>query len=34
MVPIGYPVLTGHGPITRKPPSAMAARDTFDGAWP
>ena len=21
MVPIGYPLLTGHGPITRKPPS-------------
>ena len=34
MVPIGYPMLRGHGPINRKPPSVMAARDTFDGAWP
>lgn len=34
MVPIGFPVLRGHGPITRKPPSVMAARDTFDGTWP
>ena len=34
MVPIGYPMLKGHGPITRKPPSVMAARDTFDGPWP
>ena len=34
MVPIGYPVLRGHGPINRKPPSVMAARDTFDGTWP
>ncbi len=34
MVPIGYPLLKGHGPITRKPPSAMAARNTFDGTWP
>ena len=34
MVPIGYPVLKGHGPITRKPPSVMATRDIFDGVWP
>lgn len=34
LVPIGYPVGRGHGPITRKPPAAMAARDTFDGEWP
>ena len=34
MVPIGYPELKGHGPITRKPPSVMAARDSFDGDWP
>ncbi len=29
MVPIGYPVGKGHGPITRQPPSAMAYRDRF-----
>jgi nitroreductase len=29
MVPIGYPVGRGHGPITRRGPEAMAARDTF-----
>jgi len=34
MVPIGYPVGKGHGPITRRPPSEMAVRDTFDGTWP
>ena len=34
MVPIGYPVGRGHGPISRKPPSELAARNTFDGAWP
>lgn len=33
MVPIGYPVGRGHGPITRKPPSAMAFADTFGHAW-
>lgn len=34
LVPIGYPVGRGHGPITRKGTDRMAARDTFDGAWP
>ncbi len=34
MVPIGYPVGRGHGPITRKGPDRMAARDVFDGTWP
>ncbi|MCP3988111.1 MAG: nitroreductase family protein [Actinomycetia bacterium] len=29
MVPIGYPVLKGHGPITRRDPEAMAYDDTF-----
>ena len=29
MVPIGYPVGRGHGPITRRPPSALAYSDTF-----
>ena len=33
MVPIGYPVGRGHGPITRQPPSAMAYRDRFGDAW-
>jgi len=33
MVPIGYPVGKGHGPITRQPPSALAYRDRFGTAW-
>jgi nitroreductase len=33
MVPIGYPVGRGHGPITRQPPSVLAFRDTFGNAW-
>lgn len=33
MVPIGYPVGQGHGPITRRPPADMAYRDTFGRAW-
>jgi nitroreductase len=33
MVPIGYPVGRGHGPITRRPPSKMAFRDHFGTAW-
>lgn len=33
MVPIGYPVGKGHGPITRQPPSVLAYRDTFGNAW-
>lgn len=33
MVPIGYPVGRGHGPITRQPPAKMAYRDTFGTAW-
>jgi len=33
MVPVGYPVGRGHGPITRQPPSALAYRDTFGNAW-
>jgi len=34
MVPIGYPVGRGHGPITRKGADVMAARDRFDAPWP
>lgn len=33
MVPIGYPVGKGHGPITRLPPSAMAYDDAFGEPW-
>ncbi len=33
MVPIGYPVGRGHGPITRQPPSVLAYRDTFGTDW-
>ena len=33
LVPIGYPVGRGHGPITRKGPDAMAARDAFTTPW-
>ena len=33
LVPIGYPVGRGHGPITRKGPERMAARDSFETAW-
>ncbi|MFT7649216.1 MAG: nitroreductase [Candidatus Poriferisodalaceae bacterium] len=33
MVPIGYPVGKGHGPITRQPPAAMAFDDTFGTEW-
>ena len=33
MVPIGYPVGRGHGPISRQPPSELAYRDTFGNAW-
>jgi len=33
MVPIGYPVGKGHGPITRQPPAALAYRDQFGTDW-
>lgn len=33
MVPIGYPVGRGHGPITRRPPEEMAFRDSFGSPW-
>ena len=33
LVPIGYPVGRGHGPITRKGPRVMAARDSFEVPW-
>jgi nitroreductase len=33
MVPIGYPVGRGHGPISRRPPSELAFDDTFGTPW-
>lgn len=33
MIPIGYPVGRGHGPITRKSPSEMAFHNGFSEAW-
>lgn len=33
MVPIGYSVGKGHGPITRQPPAKMAYHDTFGEPW-
>ncbi len=34
LVPIGYPVGAGHGPITRQPPAQLAYRNTFGTPWP
>ena len=34
LVPIGYPVGRGHGPITRQGPDAMAYSDRFGQPWP
>lgn len=34
LVPIGYPVGRGHGPLTRKGPDVMAAANTFNSSWP
>lgn len=33
LVPIGYPVGGGHGPITRQPPSVLAYDNTFGTPW-
>lgn len=33
MVPIGYPVLGGHGPINRQGPEVMAYQDSFGTAY-
>ena len=33
LVPIGYPVGKGHGPINRRPPAEMAYRDRFGTRW-
>ncbi len=33
LIPIGYPVGRGHGPITRKGPSELAFRDRFGTSW-
>jgi nitroreductase len=34
MVPIGYPVARGHGPIDRRAPDDLAHRDRFGTPWP
>ncbi len=34
MVPIGWPVGQGHGPITRQPPAALAYDDAWGHSWP
>ena len=34
LIPIGYPVGKGHGPITRKGTDVMAASNTFTEPWP
>jgi len=33
LVPIGYPIGKGHGPISRKGPSALVYDDTFGAPW-
>lgn len=33
VVPLGWPVGGGHGPITRRPPADMAFADTFGEPW-
>lgn len=33
LVPIGYPIAKGHGPITRQPPARLAFDDTFGTPW-
>ncbi len=33
LVPIGYPVLKGHGPITRRPIEKMAYKDTWGESY-
>lgn len=32
-IPIGYPLLKGHGPITRRPVEKLAFTDTWGEAW-
>lgn len=33
MIPIGYPIGKGHGPIRRQGPAALAYDDTFGATW-
>jgi len=33
MVPLGYPIGSGHGPISRQPASVLAFDDAFGMAW-
>ena len=33
MVPLGYPIGKGHGPISRQPASILAYDDVFGAVW-
>ena len=33
MVPLGYPIGKGHGPISRQPASVLAYDDVFGAVW-
>ena len=33
LIPVGYPVGTGHGPINRRPPGELVYRDRFGERW-
>ena len=33
MVPIGYPIGKGHGPITRKAPADLVFDDVYGAPW-
>ena len=33
MVPIGYPIGKGHGPITRRPPAELVFDDVYGAPW-
>jgi nitroreductase len=33
LIPVGYPVGKGHGPITRRPAAELVYRDTFGTHW-
>jgi hypothetical protein len=33
LIPVGWPVGKGHGPITRRPPEELAYLDAFGTPW-
>jgi nitroreductase len=33
LIPLGYPIGRGHGPVNRRPPSELAFRDRFGATW-